>query len=336
MIFNVVCSILVVFAGGAVEIYTFSNVGYLASFIPVLIGYYLLRKHRPNVRRPFKLPEWMKYVALAMAALYAVIYFYGGPVYASCSCNAAGRKTLPVLLHRPRRARSPTCRCTTGASATTRKNEALAAPAVGAPASAPGGAARERGRECCAIRSRAEGQQRVRAHPARLRGPADPGRGDRPRDRARAARERSVHVFSIARVHGVVLRDAQPRPAAHQERVARAARDRRQGGQAAASARASRPTARSSARASRPSGSSRRPTSEGCDAIVMAADPDRNRIVGDMLWTQEPQRVRRAPSCRCSWSRPHRGGPPVDLAAASQGGGNVRTCARRSTSQVGW
>ena len=95
MLFNVVCSIVLVFAGGAVEIYTFSNVGYLASFIPVLIGYYLLRKHRPNVRRPFKLPEWMKYVALAMAALYAVIYFYGGPVYASCSCNAAGRKTLP-------------------------------------------------------------------------------------------------------------------------------------------------------------------------------------------------------------------------------------------------
>src|SRR5579862_8182452 len=31
MIFNVVCSIIVVFFGGAVEIYTFSNVGYLAS-----------------------------------------------------------------------------------------------------------------------------------------------------------------------------------------------------------------------------------------------------------------------------------------------------------------
>jgi hypothetical protein len=25
----------------------------------------------------------------------------------------------------------------------------------------------------------------------------------------------------------------------------------------------------------------------------MAADPDRNRIIGDMLWSQEPQRVRR-------------------------------------------
>ncbi len=95
MAFNVVCSIIVVFFGGAVEIYTFSNVGYLASFIPVLVGYYLLRKHRPNLRRPFKLPEWMKYVALGIAGLYAIIYFYGGPVYASCSCNAAGRKTLP-------------------------------------------------------------------------------------------------------------------------------------------------------------------------------------------------------------------------------------------------
>jgi nucleotide-binding universal stress UspA family protein len=34
-------------------------------------------------------------------------------------------------------------------------------------------------------------------------------------------------------------------------------------------------------------------TFAGCDAIVMAADPDRNRIIGDMLWSQEPQRVRR-------------------------------------------
>ncbi|MBV8954719.1 MAG: hypothetical protein JO179_11320, partial [Solirubrobacterales bacterium] len=80
---------------GAVEIYTFSNVGYLASFIPVLIGYFLLRKYRPNLRRPFKLPEFMKWVALGIAGMYLVIYFWGGPTYASCACNAAGRKTLP-------------------------------------------------------------------------------------------------------------------------------------------------------------------------------------------------------------------------------------------------
>jgi nucleotide-binding universal stress UspA family protein len=31
----------------------------------------------------------------------------------------------------------------------------------------------------------------------------------------------------------------------------------------------------------------------GCDAIVMAADPDRSRVAGDFLWSQEPQRVGR-------------------------------------------
>jgi amino acid transporter len=95
MVFNVVCSIIVVFMGGAVQIYTFSNVGYLFSFIPVLIGYYLLRQWRPNVRRPYKLPEWMKYAALGLAFLFAVIYIWGGPVYASCTCSQAGKSTLP-------------------------------------------------------------------------------------------------------------------------------------------------------------------------------------------------------------------------------------------------
>lgn len=31
----------------------------------------------------------------------------------------------------------------------------------------------------------------------------------------------------------------------------------------------------------------------GCEAIVMAADPDRPRLLANMLWSQEPQRVRR-------------------------------------------
>jgi nucleotide-binding universal stress UspA family protein len=34
-------------------------------------------------------------------------------------------------------------------------------------------------------------------------------------------------------------------------------------------------------------------TISGCDAIVMGADPDRSRLVGDFSWSQEPQRVRR-------------------------------------------
>jgi nucleotide-binding universal stress UspA family protein len=31
----------------------------------------------------------------------------------------------------------------------------------------------------------------------------------------------------------------------------------------------------------------------GCEVIVMGGDPQRNRIVGDFIWSQEPYRVRR-------------------------------------------
>jgi amino acid transporter len=79
--FNVVASLLVVLLGGAVEIYTFSNVGYTGSFLTVLVGYYLLRKYRPNVPRPVRLPEFFKYVALALAGIFAFIWLYGGISY---------------------------------------------------------------------------------------------------------------------------------------------------------------------------------------------------------------------------------------------------------------
>jgi amino acid transporter len=79
--FNVVCSLLVVLLGGAVEIYTFSNVGYTGSFLTVLVGYYLLRKYKPNASRPVRLPEFFKYIALFLAVIYAVIWLYGGVSY---------------------------------------------------------------------------------------------------------------------------------------------------------------------------------------------------------------------------------------------------------------
>ena len=79
--FNVVCSLILVLLGGAVEIYSFSNVGYTVSFLPVLIGYYLLRQDKPHLRRPFKLPEFMKYVALALAAIFFVFWLFGGLWY---------------------------------------------------------------------------------------------------------------------------------------------------------------------------------------------------------------------------------------------------------------
>jgi len=81
--FNVICSIALVFTGGAVEIYTLSNVGYTVSFIPVLVGYYLLRKYRADMKRPVRMPEFMKYIALFLALCYFIIWSYGGVVEAS-------------------------------------------------------------------------------------------------------------------------------------------------------------------------------------------------------------------------------------------------------------
>jgi amino acid transporter len=83
MAFNVVFSIALIFTGGAVEIYSLSNVGYTASFLPVLVGYYLLRRDKADARRPVRMPEFFKYIALAMAVLYAIIWLYGGIVYTS-------------------------------------------------------------------------------------------------------------------------------------------------------------------------------------------------------------------------------------------------------------
>jgi nucleotide-binding universal stress UspA family protein len=102
----------------------------------------------------------------------------------------------------------------------------------------------------------------------------------------------SVHVFSIARVHGVAF--GLPNPGLlptkrewdeQREIVNRAVkRLERKGIEADGHVVGTRK-------------STKRILQEaefaGCDAIVMAADPDRNRVVGDMLWSQEPQRVRR-------------------------------------------
>ena len=102
----------------------------------------------------------------------------------------------------------------------------------------------------------------------------------------------SVRVLSIARVHGVAF--GLPNPGLMPTRqelddqrriVARAVKRLRKRG-IGASGRVlgtRKATARICEEALRTE----------CQAIVMAADADRNRIVGDMLWTQEPQRVRR-------------------------------------------
>ena len=71
-----------------------SNVGYVGPFIPVLLGYYFLRKWRPEVFRPFKLPEWMKYGAVALAIVYAIVWLIGIPACAIEGCQLGGGKRI--------------------------------------------------------------------------------------------------------------------------------------------------------------------------------------------------------------------------------------------------
>jgi nucleotide-binding universal stress UspA family protein len=102
----------------------------------------------------------------------------------------------------------------------------------------------------------------------------------------------SVRVFSIARVHGVSF--GMPNPGLlptraewreQHEIVAKAVkRLKRKGVDADGHVVGTRKSTKRIVEEAKLA---------GCDAIVMPADPDRFRLYGDMLWSQEPQRVRR-------------------------------------------
>jgi amino acid transporter len=105
-----VCSLLVVLLGGAVEIYTFSNVGYTASLAVVLVGYFLLRQLKPDLNRPYRLPEFMKWVALVLAGFFALIWLVGGIFYSHIGNTeiyyflgwAVALAYIPLYLYRTR------------------------------------------------------------------------------------------------------------------------------------------------------------------------------------------------------------------------------------------
>ena len=76
--FNVVCSMILVLLGSPLRIYIISNGGYLLSCSLALLGYFVYRQLRPDTPRPFRLPTWMKWLALAVFIVWAAIYFFGG------------------------------------------------------------------------------------------------------------------------------------------------------------------------------------------------------------------------------------------------------------------
>jgi len=78
MIFNVVCSAILVLLGSPLRIYIISNGGYLLSCSLALAGYFVYRQLRPDTPRPFRLPTFCKWIALLVFVAWMAIYFFGG------------------------------------------------------------------------------------------------------------------------------------------------------------------------------------------------------------------------------------------------------------------
>jgi nucleotide-binding universal stress UspA family protein len=101
-----------------------------------------------------------------------------------------------------------------------------------------------------------------------------------------------VRVFSVARVYGVSFAFPNPwlRPSRgewqeQRDLVARAVTAlKREGLEADGHVVGTRKATRAILREAR---------RLQCDAIVMGADPPRNRLLADLMWSQEPYRVRR-------------------------------------------
>lgn len=102
----------------------------------------------------------------------------------------------------------------------------------------------------------------------------------------------NVHVFTIARIHGTAFGFPSPgllptkREWAQQREIVSQTirRLERKGLKADGHVLGTRNGAKKIVEEA---------AAENCQAIVMAADPDRNRVAGNLMWTQEPQRVRR-------------------------------------------
>ena len=96
MVFNLVASIIVVFLGSPLEIYIFSNMGYLLALALALIGYFLYRQNYPDLKRPVRMPGFMRYLALAIGVFFLFVWPYGG-YYASDIAVGPGKRWLFFL-----------------------------------------------------------------------------------------------------------------------------------------------------------------------------------------------------------------------------------------------
>jgi amino acid transporter len=78
MFFNLICSMAVALFGSPVRIYIFSNVGYIVAVVAALFGYFMMRQFRPEMRSPFRMPGYFRWIALAAGLFLTFDYFVGG------------------------------------------------------------------------------------------------------------------------------------------------------------------------------------------------------------------------------------------------------------------
>ncbi len=78
MIFNVICSAVVVLFGSPLRIYIFSNMGYLLACALALAGYFLHRQFRPELPRPVRMPGALRWLALGIFVFFMFVWAYGG------------------------------------------------------------------------------------------------------------------------------------------------------------------------------------------------------------------------------------------------------------------
>lgn len=100
MLFSLGCSILVLFVGSPLEIYVFSNMGYLLALSLSLVGYFVYRTRGADPDRPLKMPGWMTPVALVIGVAFLALWAVGGyfaPDYA-VGADKRGLYWLGLLL----------------------------------------------------------------------------------------------------------------------------------------------------------------------------------------------------------------------------------------------
>jgi amino acid transporter len=78
MAFNVLCSIIILLFGSPLRIYIISNIGYLFACMMGFLAYFAHRQTRPSIERPYRLPGFMRWVALAIGLICAVLLIFGG------------------------------------------------------------------------------------------------------------------------------------------------------------------------------------------------------------------------------------------------------------------